>query len=445
MARHEDQNDKRIGTQYLGTDCNPPIEEKVQRTLKLENKSVSTINTPISFNESTSTDIPQGLSDLAVQPLQPTGGDPVVREQKLPTHNASEKAVDLDISEASSLILSQLDSSQVIHTRRSHYGPLSLVSTKSLACQTDNEPSIHKHYISTTSSEKVTSLNTPNDEQVFASCSLRSTISCQTDSDLPLLSTAKSSEKVFNISVPIDEQISSSVSLRSSEFCQTDQSTAEQDFTTQPNKTVVGPDVFLHEQISTSGSLLLTSSCQTEDIYSRNTKTERCVQVQVPDTSGQTEKAPYSVDENDTEYGDQLDFNLLNEINFNELQSVLGTLSSKHALSVSDLLSSGSQQDEQSIDASDDELMLKLSDLSKDQLSSCSSVVDGKRDIMAESMYQKKRKVKGNPGFTKSIHSWSQLSSDDTSTQEPQTIFLDLRPEANMEKKKVVVQLALKI
>jgi hypothetical protein len=317
----------------------------------------------------------------------------------------------MEISEASSLMFSHLDSNQEIHTtgsRNGVYDSNSCVSKES-CCQTDNKL---KPDISITLNEKVLKEHTSTSKN--------------------FLPTTVSSKEVSVCNISHDEQTYSSVS------CQTDQSIPERYLTTGSNTSLVEPKFASDKQKSNVSFL-------TEKNYPRNTRVDdgqvfdsrkRNIELDedVLHPSGEIEKMPDSVDEN--EYEDQLDFNLLNEINFNELQSVLETLPSSHAISVSDLYPSNAQQDAESVNARDDELMLKLCDLSKDQLSSCSSVLDDQRN-MAESMYQKKRKVKGNRGSTRAIHTWSQLGSDDTSNQEPQTIFLDLRPEANLEKEKV--------
>ena len=348
----------------------------------------------------------------------------------------------MEISESSALMFSQLDCNQGVHSCGSYKGIHDPHFEEALSCQTGNELFIHKPDISMTLSEKGFDLRTPDERLV--STSSHSTISCQTNSNLSsrkhFLPTTKSSEKGFNCNISNDEQACSSVS------CQTDQSIPECYVTARSKASMVDPNFAAVEQKT-------NVSCQTEKNYLRNTRMDdgevfdsrkRNIKtdqdVRLLNTLGETEKMPYSMNENDAEYGDQLDFNLLNEINFSELQSVLETLPRNHVLSACDLYPSSSQEDAESVHLRDDELMIKLSDLSKDQLSSCSSVLDEKRDVVAESIYQKKRKVKGNKGSTKAIHTWSQLSSDDTSSQEPQTIFLDLRPEANLEKEKVPVR-----
>ena len=441
---------------------------------KLENKSVSTVNyldketittppflstrTPcqtdsrnplfldnystVPPDSRTSIDVPRDLQCFAdcktspdneeivsIRSCQSKIGSPHVHEQKPPVDKASMKESNLEITEALSLTLSQLENDQgnnSDHTRGFHDAlhDTHSLATKSLTCQTDVQ-----------SCFQFVNLDAPSDEQVFSSSS---TISCQTDthvsSNQSCLPTAKLSE-VF--CVPIDDQMPTADSLHSSASCQIDQSIHEHHLTTKNSKEVVDPNSPVNKQISVS-----TVSCQTDSNCLRNTTVDESVRtldsgeknvktdevIRAPEHLRQMEKTP-------TECEDKLDFNLLNEIDFGEVKSVLGTLPSKQ---VSDILTSSSQQDGNSTHASDDELMLKLSDLSRDQLSACSGVLDDKEDNMAESMYQKKRKFKANRGSAKAIHTWSQLSSDDSFAKEPETIYLDLRPEKNSEKRKVL-------
>ena len=437
---HERENhNKQITSRFSGTECNLTISKKDHSALKFANKSVSTTNAfhkkpittlqpqdsesltgedhPISCNKSTSVNIPQCLSlsfskdntikeRPAVQFSQPRGSESPVYEQ---INNVIETAVSAEICESFALMFSQLDSSHAIHTCHSLKGSHDPHLEESLSYPTDtgDELFIHKPDVAATLSEKGFNLHTP-DEQQFSTASC-STISCQTNSDLL-------SEKGF----ANDEQTCSSVS------CRTDQSIPERYVIARSKTSMVDPNFATDEQKA-------NVSCQTEKNYLRNARMD---DEKNNIKTDQDVRLLTSMNENDAEFGDQLDFNLLNEINFSELQSVLETLPPNHVLSVSDLYPSSPQQNAESVHVRHDELMLKLSDLSKDQLSSCSNVLDEKKDVVAESIYQNKRKVKGNKGPTKAIHTWSQLSSDDTSTQEPQTIFLDLRPEANFEKEK---------
>ena len=443
--RVEIQNEKDISGTFGETDDKPPNYEtdcpsdKLQN--KLENKSTSTVNSsdkktittlhcpsthtscqtddsnlhfldnhsPISSDSRTSNvNAPRDLHFLAHQPKV---CDSRVHEQKPPIDTAGMEEVNLEITDALSLTLRELENDQgnkSDHTQGFHaalYDTNSLVSTTSLACQTDVQ------------SFQFVNLDASN-------------ISCQTDnhvsSNQPSLCTARSSENVF--CVPIDEEIPTAGSMHSSVSCQTDQFNHEH-HTGKIRKKETDRNSPVDKQISISAA-----PCQTErncsenrrldepvrmiDSVERNTETDEVIRV--PEHSVEMEK---------------LDFNLLNEINFSELKSVLGTFPS---MQVSDILTSSSQEDKDSRHTSDDELMLKLSDLSRDQLSACSGVVDDKEDNVAESMYQKKRKVKANRGSAKAIHTWSQLSSDDTSTKEPPTVFLDLRPNTNSEKEKVL-------
>ena len=366
-------------------------------------------HSPISSDSRTSNvNVPRDLHFLAGQP-EDCGS--YVQEQKPPIHTAGMEEVNLEITDALSLTLRELENDQgnkSDHTRGFHaalYDTNSLVSTKSLACQTD--------------------------VQSFQFVNLdASTISCQTDnhvsSNQPSLCTARSSENVF--CVPIDEEIPTAGSMHSSVSCQTDQSNHEH-HTGKISKKEIDCNSPVDKQISIS-----TASCQTERNYSENRRRDESVRViDSVDRNTETDEV-IRVPEHSVEM-EKLDFNLLNEINFSELKSVLGTLPS---MQVSDILTSNSREDGDSRHTSDDELMLKLSDLSRGQLSACSSVVDDKEDNVAESIYQKKRKVKANHGSAKAIHTWSQLNSDDSSTKEPQTVFLDLRPDTNSEKEKVL-------
>ena len=440
--KHENHNNKQITSRFSGTECNLPISKNDHSALKFANRSVSTTKAfvkkpiktlepqdceslsgeddPISCNRSTSVNILQCLSLSfskdnsikergAVQSSQPRGNESPVHEQN---NNLIDTAVSVEISESSALMFSQLDSNQPgIHACGSHKGSHDPHLEESLSYQTDtgDELFIHKRDVSVTLSEKGFDLRSPDKQQI--STSSCSTISCQTNSDA-------SSEKRFNCNIANDEQTcSSSVS------CQTDQSIPERYVTARSKTSMIDPNFATDEQTANV-------------LWHRKKIIKTDHNVRLLNSLSEIEKMPYCMNENDAEYGDQLDFNLLNEINFSELQSVLETLPPNLVLSVSDLYPSSSQQDAESAHLRDDELMLKLSDLSKDQLSSCSSVLDEKRDVVAESIYQKKRKIKGNKGSTRAIHTWSQLSSDDTSTEEPQTIFLDLRPEANFGKEK---------
>ncbi|XP_028401407.1 uncharacterized protein LOC114524506 isoform X2 [Dendronephthya gigantea] len=262
-----------------------------------------------------------------------------------------------------------------------------IVLMKTSSCQTSNNElsDTHEVEISTALDGKVVNPSAPNDEQVSKNCS---------SSHHDNIPTVKLRQKV-------DTQISTSVS------CQTEH--------------------------NYSVYIKLDESKQTVDPVGKNIQPDEAIQMPLP----AEQKESHSSTKNDAEYKNQLDFDLLKEINFSELQLVLGTLPSKNELSVSDLLPSTSQQSDKIMhSAGDAELMSKLSDLSKDQLSACTSVMDSSCQIIAESFYQTKRKVKCNYGSAKSIHTWSQLSSDDNSSQEPQTVFLDLRPEGNLEKEK---------
>ena len=267
--------------------------------------------------------------------------------------------------------------------------PIALIKTSS--CQTSNNELSETHMldISTSLGGKVVNPSTSNDEQVFKNC-----LSSHHD----YLPTVKLSQK-------IDGQTSASVS------CQTEH--------------------------NYSGDMKLDVLKQTLDSVGKNIESDETIQM--PCLAEQKE-SHYSSTKNDAEYRNKLDFNLLKEINFRELQLALGTLPLKHEPSVSDRISISTSQRNNEImrTTGDDELMSKLSDLSKNQLSACTSVMDSSSHMIAESLYQKKRKVKCSHSSAKSIHTWSQLiSSDDASSQEPRTVFLDLRPEGDLEKEKV--------
>lgn len=465
----------RITATFCKTHANETERPSDKLENELENKSVSTVNSfdektittlpslststscqtessnplfldnhsPVSPDSRTSVNVPGDLqwfadcktsSDneeiVSIGSCQPTVGGPHVHEQKPPVDKASMEELNLEITEALSLTLSQLEKNQGNnsgHSRGFHdpfHDSRSFVSTKSLTCQTDVQ-----------SCFEVVNLDALNNRQVYSSSS---TNCCQTDNHISskqsCLPTVTSSEAFC---IPIGNQMPTAGSLHSSVSCQTDQSINEQHLTTKNStKAMVDPNSPVNKETSIS-----TVSCQTEGDCSKNTIVDESLRmldsgekniktdeiIQVSEHSERMEKT--------SECGDKLDFNLLNEIDFSELKSVLGTLPSKQ---VSDVLTSSSQQDEDSLHASDDELMSKLSDLSRDQLSACSGVPDDKGDNMAESMYQKKRKIKANRGSAKAIHTWSQLSNDDSSAKEPDTIFLDLRPDTNSEKEKVV-------
>ena len=359
-----------------------------------------------------------------------TNYDLLVSEQKQPNNTRIETVV----KSLASCFSAQLDCNEKTnsdHNCLDHNlsDKNSFVSSESSASQTDEELFSHKQNISTTLDEKVLSSS--------------STVLCEMDD----ISCHKPIDKVVKHNVTSDKDTSSTFSLRSSMLCQIDQSMDDNRFTTKSTREV-------DDYNSLSGSLLSNFSCTDNNFVTNtnNTRMDRCTQtfddmnrsiitenvIQESDHNKETQTTPCSLTKNDIEHKDQLDFDLLNEINFHLLHSVLETFPANHALSVSDLLPIGSQKDELPVHACDDELMLKLSDLSKTQLSACTSLRNDKKEIIAESLYQKKR-VQGNRICTKTIHTWSQLSNDDTAAQDqPQTIFLDLRPDADLKNEQVI-------
>lgn len=340
----------------------------------------------------------------------------------------SKKAVSSELCQASTSICRELDCNRGRNNVHTYLGDIavydrdSFVSKKSFAYQTDNEPSIHKHGISTKSNYK----NITDAENTK-----RFTIACQTDNSMSPYQhclTGKSSDPpVINESTP------NSILLRSCEKLQSEHLILGHYPCTKSYEKVAEPS--FNATASTSSSLHSHASCQTEGNASEFNSSVPTLGTKEKNIEGRGRHASEveKTTSNNSESGDQLDFNVLNEINFKQLHSLLNELPTK--LSVLDI--SNTTQDEPVL-SNDNDLMLKLSDLSKDQLSACSRVPDDQGNIIAESLYQKKRKIKGNRIATKAIHTWSELSSDDNPTQEPRTIFLDLRSKLDLKSEKVV-------
>ena len=140
----------------------------------------------------------------------------------------------------------------------------------------------------------------------------------------------------------------------------------------------------------------------------------------------------------------KLDFNKLNSIDFNKVETALDQFATnlEESSSAYGVVSPGGKLAEHQDETA---LMARLSNLSKDQLNSCCSIVE-KRDHNKHLLDLDK--VKGNSWpyqkiegqsydqssvSTKAIHSWTQLGSDQPMSEQPKTIFLDLRPETPTE------------
>ena len=140
----------------------------------------------------------------------------------------------------------------------------------------------------------------------------------------------------------------------------------------------------------------------------------------------------------------KLDFNKLNSIDFNKVETTLDQFATnlEESSSAYDVVSPDGKLPEHQDETA---LMARLSDLSKDQLNSCCNIVE-KRDHNVHLLHLDKvkgnswpyRKIEGqsydqSSVSTKAIHSWTQLGSDQPMSEQPKTIFLDLRPETPTE------------
>ena len=180
--------------------------------------------------------------------------------------------------------------------------------------------------------------------------------------------------------------------------------------------------------------------CRTDITFSEENNTEEIC----PTFDMKSPKSNLSSNANNTgkKYV-QLDFSKLNEINFHAVASTLCKFGpSDWSLSAFNVLCTNSNEEKPEY-SNEAELMVKLSDLSKDQLSACCSttqesfqkkqILDYQRETKSRDLpYHYWEHPHGDSVSTKIIHSWAQLKSDETSEQ-PRTVFLDLRPEMSVE------------